>query len=256
MKIAMLGAGAFGTALGGVLEGNGHDVSYYDPALVGSDLSRTIEGADFIVLCVPSGVVIDVVSKIPKDVPMIVTTKGIMDIGVFSEFSDWMVMSGPGYADDVKAKHDTIMTATDDRIVRLFACNYMSFDYTDDRKGVLLCGSLKNIYAIGAGYRNLICNSPEWKEYIRMAVSEMKAILQANGAKADTVNLACGVKDLELTCRLPSRNYEYGMKLANDSSYESNKTVEGVSALDAVKNGDIEIPDGVLIFDSIMDLRR
>ena len=31
MKIAVLGAGAFGTALGGILADNGYDVDFYDP---------------------------------------------------------------------------------------------------------------------------------------------------------------------------------------------------------------------------------
>ena len=30
MKIAILGAGAFGTALGGILANKGYDVDYYD----------------------------------------------------------------------------------------------------------------------------------------------------------------------------------------------------------------------------------
>ena len=33
MKIAILGAGAFGTALGGILADNGYDIDYYDPKI-------------------------------------------------------------------------------------------------------------------------------------------------------------------------------------------------------------------------------
>ena len=31
MKITIFGAGAFGTALGNILEENGHQITYYDP---------------------------------------------------------------------------------------------------------------------------------------------------------------------------------------------------------------------------------
>ena len=54
MKIAVLGAGAFGTALGGILADKGYDIDYYDSRLEREKLSDVLADAKYIVLCVPS----------------------------------------------------------------------------------------------------------------------------------------------------------------------------------------------------------
>ncbi len=54
MKIAILGAGAFGTTLGGVLAEKGYDIDYYDSKVERERLSDVLKGAIYIVLTVPS----------------------------------------------------------------------------------------------------------------------------------------------------------------------------------------------------------
>ena len=51
MKIAILGAGAFGTALGGILADNGYDIDYYDPKIEKESLSQVLENAKIIYRC-------------------------------------------------------------------------------------------------------------------------------------------------------------------------------------------------------------
>ena len=242
MKIAVLGAGAFGTALGGVLAEKGSDVAYYDSLILKNKLSEVLDRANYIVLCVPSSALSHLLPHLPKNIPLIVATKGIMTDRVFDGFVDWMVLSGPGFADDIKNGQETLLTATDTRIVELFETDYLKFDYTEDKLGVLLCGALKNIYAIEAGYLKLKRNTKKWSDYIELASTEMKTILQSNKADANTVDLACGVGDLELTCGLPSRNYEYGLSLADNAHCLPKKTVEGYSAIKCILQDDIEIP--------------
>ena len=204
MKIAMLGAGAFGTALGGILAGKGYDIDYYDSKVEKERLSDVLQKAKYIVLCVPSKAVPHLLPYIPKDVPLIIATKGILNDAPFKEFKDYMVLSGPGFANDIKAQKKTLLTATDSRIVDLFSTDYMKFDFTDDRRGVLMCGALKNVYAILAGLKNLKRETALWREFINDVTEEMKLILTENGAEEDTVELACGVGDLKLTCGMPS----------------------------------------------------
>ena len=103
MKIAILGAGAFGTALGGVLAEKGCDVDYYDALLERERLTDTVAGTTAIVLCVPSTTAPHILPHLPKNVPLIVATKGFLTEEIFIEFEDWMVLSGPGYAEDIKA---------------------------------------------------------------------------------------------------------------------------------------------------------
>ena len=54
MKVTIIGAGAYGTALGGLVAGNGYDVDYYDPKREPERLKSATSGAKVIILCAPS----------------------------------------------------------------------------------------------------------------------------------------------------------------------------------------------------------
>ena len=253
MKIAILGAGAFGTALGGILADNGYDIDYYDKKLEPERLSDVLTNAKIIVLCVPSVAVPYLLPYLPKQIPMIIATKGMLDDKPFKKFKDIMVLSGPGFAEDIKAGKETFLTATDERIKRIFQADFLKFDYTDDEKGVLMCGSLKNVYAILAGLLNLKKGTSKWRDFIDVVSREMKDILKANGANPKTVDLACGIGDLELTCDIPSRNYQYGQILRDNHNAVPDKTVEGLTALNKIKRGEIKIPDSTIKLYELME---
>lgn len=256
MKISVLGAGAFGTALGGILAANGCDVDYYDSSLEKESLSENLATADYEVLCVPSKVAPYLLPHLRKDKPLIVATKGILTDNYFAEFADWMVLSGPGFASDIKEKKKTWLTVTDERIKRLFAAPYMEFDETDDRRGVLMCGALKNVYALLAGYKRLEPGSLENAAFLRAAAKEMKMLLETNGANPETVDLACGKGDLKLTCAPQSRNYTYGYKLSYDDKYQPECTVEGLSAIKRILRGEIKVPEDLPIMREILQKFR
>lgn len=242
MKVAIIGAGAYGVALGGVLAEKGHAVAYYDKYKNNAKLQDVLSGAEYIILCVPSDVAGEVLTELPKNVPLIVATKGFLNDDIFADFDDYMVLSGPGFAEDISAHKSTLLTATDERIVKLFTTEYLDFDATTDTRGVLMCGALKNIYAILAGMNNLQPGTDLHEKYLAQVADEMRAILAANGADAATVDLACGVGDLRLTCAMPSRNYEFGQMLRGNSDILPEKTVEGATALKRIKNGEIVVP--------------
>lgn len=253
MKIAILGAGAFGTALGGILAEKGYDIDYYDSRIERERLSGVIADAKYVVLCVPSEAVPYILPHLSKDQPLIVATKGILSDIPFSEFRDFMVLSGPGFAQDIKDHKKTLLTATDSRIVDLFTTDYMQFDFTDDRRGVLMCGALKNVYAILAGIKGLKRESGPWREYISVVSEEMEMVLKINGAEPSTVDLACGIGDLKLTCGMPSRNYEYGTLIKKDPKYVPTNTVEGLSAIRRIKRYDITIPAQAKLMKEVMN---
>lgn len=254
MKIAILGAGAFGTALGGILADKGYDIDYYDSKVEKESLSKVLSDSKYVVLAVPSIAAPHLLSHLPLDKPLIVATKGFLDNHNFKDFKDYMVLSGPGFAADIKDKKETHLTATDQRIVDLFATDYLTFDFTDDKNGVLMCGALKNIYAIYAGYLNLKPGSLEHEKYLTEVAEEMQALLLANSGKPETVKLACGIGDLRLTCDYPSRNYEFGQILRDNPKAKPEKTVEGLTALSKVKRGDIKVPDTALKLKELMIL--
>ena len=253
MKIAILGAGAFGTALGGILADNGWDIDYYDSKVEREKLSDTLSKAKYVVLCVPSKAAPFLLPYVPTNLPLIVATKGILTSGQLEEFKDWMVLSGPGFADDIKARKHTDFTVTDRRLTELFAAPYIDFDITDDRLGVLMCGALKNVYAILAGIKGLKRETKAWQEYVQAVLVEMRKILTANGAKSSTVDLCCGVGDLKLTCGMPSRNYEYGDILRENPSYQPTNTVEGLSAIKRIVRHEIIVPSDTPLLSEVIN---
>ena len=253
MKIAILGAGAFGTALGGILADKGYDIDYYDSKVERERLADVTADAKYIVLAVPSKAAPYVLPYLPKNKPLVVATKGFLDMHNFVEFRDVMVLSGPGFAADIKERKDTKLTATDSRVVDLFGTDYLHFDFTMDALGVLMCGALKNVYAIYAGYLGLKPGTAEHEEYLAVVAGEMKVLLDANGAEPATVDFECGVGDLRLTCNLPSRNYEYGTLVRENPDYQPEKTVEGLTALAKIKRGEIKVPEGLAVLGEIID---
>lgn len=252
-KVAVIGAGIYGTALGGILAENGYDIDYYDPEKEKERLKDVTAGAEMVLISAPSEIVMKLLCHLPKSAFIIVASKGFLTTKPFEMFDDWAVLSGAGFADDIKAKKRVILTATDQRITELFCCNSVRFDYTDDRRGVLMCGALKNVYAIRAGQLDLKPNTKKKEVFIYEAAEEMAEILHLNGAKASTLKLACGMKDLILTCGTNSRNYQFGQTVSKGLNKESKVTVEGLSALKRIRHGEIEIPENAKILRSIIE---
>lgn len=253
MKIAVFGAGAYGATLGGILSEGGHEVEYYDPKMFQNSLDDVLNGASYMVLAIPSVAVHDFLPILPKDKTLIVATKGILTDSDFNDFSDWAVLSGPGFASDISQHKETFLTATDKRVAEIFDANYLIFDFTDDKLGVLMCGALKNVYALMAGLLGIEAGSEPWEEYIKTVSNEMKSILSTNGADSKTVDLSCGIGDLRLTCNYPSRNYEFGQKLRLDKKAKPEKTVEGLTALQKICNSEILVPKDAKILQDLMD---
>ena len=198
MNIGILGAGAFGTALGNILKNNGHNVDYFDPKIVGSTIEKVVSDADMVLIAAPSDVLPSIIESLPKNKPLIVATKGILGDRIFDDFDDIMVISGPGFASDIDSGKDTYLTITDDRLSELFKAGHLHFDSSKDVRGVLMCGALKNVYAILAGFLNLTPGTSEHAEFLEAVATEMKPILSVNGADPGTVDLSCGVGDLKI----------------------------------------------------------
>lgn len=265
MKITIFGAGAFGTALGKVLEDNGHQIEYYDPVKYPEKgLTAAIEGSEAYLLAVPSSAAPKLLLFLPHDKPLICASKGFLASASFKPFTNFSVISGGAFAADLNSKHPSVLTATSPIIKQLFETDWLKFDETSDVSGVLLCGALKNIYAIGSGYWGLKYGTTDFDDFINSALLEMKSILQANGSKPDTVNLSCGLRDLVITCASPkSRNYDFGMKLKKDpelgkkviSGQAKTGTVEGIGAITAInKTPSFKKPANTPILDRIVAL--
>ena len=152
------------------------------------------------------------------------------------------VLSGPTFAHEVAGENPTaVVLAMQAEAAAGFQSavsnGSMRAYWTEDRKGVELGATLKNIYAIGAG----ICDGLDLganakAAYITRVLQEMVTVGVALGGQRETFFGLSGFGDLVATCHGPeSRNRTLGFELAKGSSVEavlaSRKSVtEGVTA--------------------------
>lgn len=146
MRCAVVGAGAWGTALADLLARNGHEVRLwaYEPDVVESinkkrenvrflrghalspsveavgDIQRAVEGAELVTLATPSHVLRRIVksaaASFPRGAPIVVATKGIENgtLCLMTEVAEQEVpgatvvaMSGPSFAAEVVSRQPT-----------------------------------------------------------------------------------------------------------------------------------------------------
>lgn len=101
--------------------------------------------------------------------------------------------------------------------------------YTDDLRGVGLCGAVKNVIAIAVGLADgLACGANTRAALITRGLSEMRDLGLALGAKRETFMGLAGLGDLVLTCTDDqSRNRRFGKALGQGQSPEQIKVMIG-----------------------------
>ena len=258
MKILFLGAGAFGEAMSRITEYNGHKNLFFDPIkFPETKLEDVSDQADIIIYAAPSEKHSEILPKLPKDTPLICASKGFLSLKPFSEFQNFSALGGAAFADHVKEDADITFTASSELSEQLFSTETIKVEYTKDTLGILLCGALKNIYAIGAGIYSgnfPITNYQEYlAPYFTSATEEMQTILEANGADPETLKLSCGTPDLILSCSDNSRNFRFGKSVSNGEKAETG-TIEGVTAIRSIKETpEFILPETAEIMQSIIE---
>ena len=190
-RVAVIGAGAWGTALAQAAAIAGREVVIVgrDPAVIADINSRHINpthlgtqplspeitaasalpDADIVILAVPAQASRAVLTQFAPDLrgkPVVLTAKGLehQSLKRQSEILTEIVpdavpfvLSGPSFATDVAAGRPTAVTlAGDDAeatsdIAAALAGPSFRLYAADDRVGVELAGALKNVYALGCG---------------------------------------------------------------------------------------------------------
>lgn len=269
MKITFLGAGVFGSALAKIAEYNGHEVRFYDPIKYPElKIKDTIDGADLAIYVAPSQVYDQILPELPDDLPLVCASKGFLTKKPFERFKDFSALGGAAFAESVldalkdsaestdDSKDDTNLnvteisfTASSPLLEQIFSAEKIRVEYTEDTLGIMLCGALKNVYAIGAG---MYGDGSVPISYLDTVIAEMADILEANGASKETLKLSCGAQDLILSCSEGSRNYRYGEQLKNGAKSTEEETVEGVSVINSLENiPEFILPDSSNIFREI-----
>lgn len=301
-RIAIIGAGSWGSALARILGDNGHGVVLYDTSedvvkeintlhtnlsklpngklpntvTATTDLDSAINSCENVLIAVPTKVIrnvlksVNLVIKSPK--LFINASKGI-EPGTYKRVSEivyeeinndfikeFVVITGPSHAEEVIEQRVTCVAAACKNIEyakyvqTIFSNNTYFRVYTlTDLVGAELGGSLKNIYAIAAGMLyGLGFGDNARAALITRALSEMRRLAVAMGAKERTLFGLTGVGDLIVTTTsFHSRNFQAGMKLATGKNLEEtiasmSMVVEGartvVSAYFASKELKIDTP--------------
>ena len=286
-KITILGAGTWGTALAAMLKReNGHDIclwSAFESELVDlktnlrhskleglvipeginyeSDISASCDGADFIVMAVPSPYVRDTARKIA---PFISEKTIIIDVSkglekgtgmtlcevIADEIGDKnggiVALSGPTHAEEVALGMPTAIVAASERedaaemVQREFSGSFFRVYTNSDVKGIEICGAMKNIIAICAGISTGLGYGDNAKAAIvTRGMAEITRLGVAMGCSGRTFESLAGIGDLVVTCMSRhSRNHRAGVLIGKGYSVEEvvkdiGMAVEGLNALPA-----------------------
>ncbi len=273
-RIAVLGAGAWGTALALHAARLGHDVALWarsgaeemaasrrNPRLPGIPLpapmritatpALAMERADFAILAVPVQHMRAALAGLPL-LPLLVASKGVeAGTGLFpSEIlgrSRLGVISGPNFAAEVAVGLPAagVLASSDAGLVELglaaLGGTTLRLYSSEDVLGVQAGGAAKNVLAIAAGAAmGAGLGENARAALITRGLAELARLVQALGGRAETASGLSGLGDLLLTaCSNTSRNTALGERLGRGESLEqalaeSRGVAEGVASAPAL----------------------
>ena len=295
--ISIIGAGSWGVGLAVLLYKNGHSITMWSaiPAEVDmlqktreqksmpgiklaeeiritGDMKEAVDGADLLVLAVPSVYTRETASRMSPHVhsgqKIVNVSKGIEEKTLYTlseiieeEISqaDVAVLSGPSHAEEVSRGLPTTCVVgahskeTAEYIQDLFMCNVFRVYISPDILGIELGGALKNVIALAAGIADGLGYGDNTKAaLITRGLTEITRLGLAMGAKAETLYGLSGIGDLIVTCAsMHSRNRRAGIligqgKSMDEAMEEVQMVVEGVysakAALALAKKYHVDMP--------------
>ena len=299
-RAAVLGSGSWGTTFAKVLADAGTDVVLWarrpevaaavrdghenpdylpgvglpDRLTATTDPAEAVDGAEFVVLAVPSQSLRDnlaaVAPALPRGAVLVSLMKGV-ELGTTKRMSEVIgevadvpaaqvaVVSGPNLAKEIAAGQPaaTVVACADaDVALRLqAACTTAYFrPYTNaDVVGCELGGAVKNVIALATGMAEGMGFGDNTKaSLITRGLAETGRLGAALGADPMTFAGLAGLGDLVATCSSPlSRNRTFGEKLGRGSTLDQllaqkQQTAEGVkscrSILDLARKHDVYMP--------------
>lgn len=223
------------------------------------DLKECIQNKDLIILAIPSNNYEEIVKEIQNDINekqmICIASKGITSNNqllstIVEKYlkNDIVVLSGPSFAIDLVEEHPIGLTLASknisccNQIEKCLSNQNICFDITSDIQGVQICGTIKNIFAIGAGIlEGLRCLESTKAAYLTRCIEEVKQIIYSLNGQENTAFLYCGIGDLILTCgSQKSRNFSYGKLIGKKANiddieiFENNNLIEGLTALNGI----------------------
>ncbi|WRP06361.1 NAD(P)H-dependent glycerol-3-phosphate dehydrogenase [Rossellomorea aquimaris] len=307
--IAVIGTGSWGTALAMVLADNGLDVKIWGrnketideinqyhrneryiknvelpENIVGHlNLEEALEGAETIILAVPTKAMREVLAQIQavqeQALTIVHVSKGIepeslLRISEIIEDSmnpdnlkDIVVLSGPSHAEEVSMRQPTTVVAASKNpdssimVQNMFTNHYFRVYTNTDIVGVEIGGALKNIIALAAGVADGLGYGDNAKAaLVTRGLSEISRLGSKMGANPLTFSGLSGIGDLIVTCTsVHSRNWRAGNMLGKGMALEEvldnmGMVVEGVRTTKAAKQLAEKLEVSMPIADALYDI--
>lgn len=264
-NVTIIGAGAWGSALGSLIQSNKHHVQIWSRQSQCS-LAEAVRNSDAIISAVSMKGVRTIAEKLQTasllpHVVLVSATKGLEPITGQTPSQIWrslfpdyplVVLSGPNLSQEIVAGKPaaTVAASTDENsaqfIQNILASKNFRVYTNSDPIGVELGGTLKNVIAIAVGAcdgLNLGTNAKS--ALITRSLIEIIRVGVYFGAQPETFWGLSGLGDLLATCNSNlSRNYQVGYAIALGKSLEEaiasiRGTAEGVNTANVL----IEISD-------------
>ncbi len=297
-RVSVIGAGSWGTALSTMLYRNGHQVTLWSivkeevemlrekrehvdklPGVklpedmhITTDLKESIQGAQLLVLAVPSPFTRSTAQKmapyVEKDQLIVNVAKGIEESTLMT-LTDIIeeeipacraaALSGPSHAEEVgRGLPTTVVVGARDRksaefIQNIFMNEVFRVYTSPDMLGIELGGALKNVIALAAGIADGLGYGDNTKAaLITRGIMEMSRIGVACGGCLETFHGLTGIGDLIVTCAsVHSRNRKAGYLMGQgrtmqEAMDEVKMVVEGVysakAAMALARKYQVEVP--------------
>lgn len=255
MELAILGAGAWGSALAKLAQEQGHSVHLWSRRSPES-LADILAAAEIAISAVSISGVTPIAAQLsemqlPADLIVVSATKGLDPVTTQTPSQLWQaalpnhaiaVLSGPNLSEEIGRglPAATVVASTDihaaERIQKALSSEHFRIYTNTDPIGTELGGTLKNVIAIAAGVCDgLHLGTNAKAALLTRALAEMIRIGVYLGGKAETFFGLAGLGDLLATCSSSlSRNYRVGYGLAQGKSIdqilaELQSTAEGIN---------------------------
>ncbi len=270
--IAVLGAGAWGSALAKLARHNNHEVRVWSRSMDVS-LEEVIRDANILVSAVSMKGVVPTAAKIekiklPPQTIIVTATKGLDAETTRTPSKIWettfpknpiVVLSGPNFAKEIEEKLPaaTVVASKNlpdaEAVQKAFASGVFRVYTSSDPVGTELGGTLKNVIAIATGVCDgLQLGTNAKSALLTRALAEIIRIGTLMGGKTETFFGLSGLGDLLATCSSSlSRNYRVGYGLSQGKTLdeimtELQSTAEGVNTtnvlIDIAKREQIPVP--------------
>jgi glycerol-3-phosphate dehydrogenase (NAD(P)+) len=234
-----------------------------------TDLAKVVAACDFLVICVPSAYILDILKELPADALngkiIISAIKGILPeqyvllndylVTTFGvPLQNYVAITGPCHAEEVAQERLSYLTfsgldhAITQQTATAFSTDYIRTTSNHDLWGAQYAAVLKNIYAVGAGLAHgigygdnflSVYNTNCYREMYRFLQLQFELVHPSN--EVPDFHTSAYLGDLLVTCYSPhSRNRAFGTLLGKGYSVKAATTemsmvAEGYFAVKGMK---------------------